>query len=75
VNLALLRRLACVPDLEIDLVTSALVNNLSKSSLRARRIFKVPVNNRNIHHSSNRELLTYAALAHAGPAQHSGAPL
>jgi glycosyltransferase involved in cell wall biosynthesis len=27
------------------------------------RIFKVPVHNQNIHHSSNRELLTYAARA------------
>ncbi len=64
VNRAILTRLAQLPDLEIDLVTSALGRQAEQESFaRHARIFKVPVNNRNIHHSSNRELLTYAARA------------
>lgn len=64
VNLALLQRWARVPALEIDLVTSALGAQFEQEQFAERiRIFKVPVNSRNIHHSSNRELLTYAARA------------
>jgi phosphatidyl-myo-inositol dimannoside synthase len=64
VNRAIVQRLACVPDLEIDLVTSALGQNFEEERLADRvTVFKVPVNNRNLHHSSNRELLTYAARA------------
>jgi len=64
VNLALLQRWARVPALEIDLVTSALGAQCEQEQFAERiRIFKVPVHNRNIHHSSNRELLTYAARA------------
>jgi phosphatidylinositol alpha-1,6-mannosyltransferase len=64
VNRALLQHFAKVPWLEIDLVTSAL-GRLEEEEPFAERIhiLKVPVNNRNIHHSSNRELLTYAARA------------
>jgi len=64
VNQALLQRFAQVPDLEIDLVTSALGVDAEDEPFSKRvHIYKVPVNNRNIHHSSNRELLTYAARA------------
>ncbi|MFP4441269.1 MAG: glycosyltransferase family 4 protein [Chloroflexaceae bacterium] len=64
VNRALLQRFADVPDLTIDLVTSALGRQAETEQFSEHiRIVKVPVNNRNIHHSSNRELLTYAARA------------
>jgi phosphatidyl-myo-inositol dimannoside synthase len=49
------------PHLHIDLVTSALGNKQESIRHSERiRIFKVPVWNKNIHHSSNRELLFYA---------------
>jgi phosphatidylinositol alpha-1,6-mannosyltransferase len=64
VNLALLQRFARVPWLEIDLITSALGSQAERERFAERiRILKVPVNNQNIHHSSNRELATYAARA------------
>lgn len=64
VNRALLQRWARVPALDIDLITSARGTRAESESFAERvRIFKVPVANRNIHHSSNRELLTYAARA------------
>ena len=64
VNYALLVRLAQVPSLQIDLVTSALGKQAESEQFAERvRILKVPVNNQNIHHSSNRELATYAARA------------
>ena len=64
VNQALLRRFASVPGLEIDLVTSALGKTQEDEALAERiHLYKVPVNNQNIHHSSNRELATYGARA------------
>jgi glycosyltransferase involved in cell wall biosynthesis len=64
VNRALLQQFARTPDLEIDLVTSALGRRSEQDRFAERvRIFKVPVNNQNVHHSSNRELLTYVARA------------
>jgi len=64
VNLALLHRFARVPDLEIELVTSALGRREEEEQFsEGIRILKVPVNNRNLHHSTNRELLTYAGRA------------
>jgi phosphatidylinositol alpha-1,6-mannosyltransferase len=64
VNHALLQRFAEVPWLDIDLITSALGRQAEEEQFAERiRIFKMPVNNRNIHHSSNRELLTYAIRA------------
>jgi glycosyltransferase involved in cell wall biosynthesis len=64
VNRALLERFAQVPWLEIDLITSALGRQAEEEQFAERiRILKVPVNNQNIHHSSNRELLTYTARA------------
>jgi phosphatidyl-myo-inositol dimannoside synthase len=64
VNRALLQQFAETPDLEIDLVTSALGRRREQQRFAERiRILKVPVNSQNIHHSSNRELLTYATRA------------
>jgi phosphatidyl-myo-inositol dimannoside synthase len=64
VNQALLQRFAEVAGLEIDLITSALGKRAEREQVAERvRLLKVPVDNRNIHHSSNRELLTYAARA------------
>jgi glycosyltransferase involved in cell wall biosynthesis len=64
VNRAILERLAVIPDLEVDLITSALGKRYEQEAFAERvRIFKVPVNNRNIHHSTNRELITYAVRA------------
>ncbi len=64
VNRALLERFADVPGLEIDLITSALGTQAEEEQFAERiHIFKVPVNNQNLHHSSNRELLTYATRA------------
>lgn len=64
VNRALLQQFALIPGLEIDLVTSALGRQREQERFAEQiRIFKVPINSRNIHHSSNRELLTYAAHA------------
>ncbi len=61
VNRAILQRLAAHPGLEIDLVTSALGRRYEEEHFTEHiRLLKVPVNNQNIHHSSNRELLTYA---------------
>jgi phosphatidylinositol alpha-1,6-mannosyltransferase len=64
VNCAILQRLARIPDLTIDLITSALGRDFEVERFADRVcLYKVPVNNRNLHHSSNRELLTYAARA------------
>jgi glycosyltransferase involved in cell wall biosynthesis len=64
VNQALLRHFAQQPGLEIDLITSALGRRYEQERFAERVcIYKVPVSNRNIHHSSNRELLAYAARA------------
>jgi phosphatidyl-myo-inositol dimannoside synthase len=63
-NLALLQRYAERPNLEVDLITAALGRRSEFEQFAENiRIFKVPVRNRNLHHSTNRELLTYAALA------------
>jgi glycosyltransferase involved in cell wall biosynthesis len=64
VNQVLLERFMPVENLEIDLITSALGNQLEESHLSDRiRLFKVPVNNRDIHHASNRELVAYSVRA------------
>jgi phosphatidyl-myo-inositol dimannoside synthase len=63
-NEALLQRFRQYPALEIDLLTSALGARYESEQFSEHiRILKVPVQNRNIHHSTNRELLTYAGLA------------
>lgn len=64
VNQALLVRFARMPWLEIDLVTSALGHEPESEQFAERvRMFKVPVNNQDLHHSSNRELSVYALRA------------
>ena len=61
VNQALLRQFSKFPSVEIDLITSALGTDHEDEKFAENiHIYKVPVNNRNIHHSSNRELTTYA---------------
>ena len=61
VNHAILQHFAGVPTLEIDLITSALGNKAEEEAFADKiKIYKVPVRNKNIHHSSNRELGTYA---------------
>jgi len=61
VNKAMLDRFTDVDWLNIDLITSALGTCREELQYADRvRITKVPVNNRDIHHSSARELLTYA---------------
>src|SRR5438094_6676868 len=63
-NHALLRNFAKIPELEVDLIISALGKNKEEEKFSEHiRIFKVPVRNKNLHHSSNRELLSYAARA------------
>jgi phosphatidylinositol alpha-1,6-mannosyltransferase len=60
-NLAMLQFFARLPGHEIDLITSALGKRGEAESFTEQiNIYKVPVNNKNIHHSSNRELVTYA---------------
>ena len=64
VNRALLERLAGVPDLEVDLVTSAAGRRAEEERFAERiRIRKVPVGTRDLHHAANRELLGYAGRA------------
>jgi phosphatidylinositol alpha-1,6-mannosyltransferase len=64
VNHALLQCFAQAPGLEIDLITSTVGKQREDEQFAENiRIFKVPVNNQNIHHSSSYELLTYAARA------------
>jgi glycosyltransferase involved in cell wall biosynthesis len=64
VNHALLERMARIPSLEIDLVTSAAGRDFESQHFSERvRIFKMPVNRRDIHHASNLELITYSNKA------------
>jgi phosphatidyl-myo-inositol dimannoside synthase len=64
VNRALLERYASNRELEIDLITSALGSKRESEQFADHiTIIKVPVWNRNIHHSTSRELLTYAVQA------------
>ena len=64
VNRALLERYASNRELEIDLITSALGAKWESEQFADRiTIIKVPVWNRNIHHSTCRELLMYAVQA------------
>jgi glycosyltransferase involved in cell wall biosynthesis len=53
-----------VPELQVDLVTSALGSRFEVEYFSDQiKLYKVPVRNRNIHHSSNRELIEYAVRA------------
>jgi len=61
VNKAILDRLLKVDGWTIDLITSALGREGEKQQYAPNvRLIKVPVNNRNIHHSTGLELLKYA---------------
>ncbi len=63
-NEALFRLYAGRPDLQIDLITAALGHRFETARLAPNiSLYKVPVLNRNLHHSSGRELLMYAAQA------------
>jgi phosphatidyl-myo-inositol dimannoside synthase len=60
VNRAMLERFSRVPGLEIDLITSALGKSFEDESFAEKiKLYKVPVHSKNIHHSSNRELVEY----------------
>lgn len=61
VNYHLLEELRKYPEIHVDLVTSSRSKSTYEQELFAKRIriFKVPVNNLNIHHSSNIELIRY----------------
>ncbi len=62
VNYHLLREMSACDYLYVDLVTSSRTRRTYETEQFAPRItiYKVPVGNKNIHHSSNRELLAYA---------------
>ena len=61
VNQVMLEHFAKVPGFDIDLVTSALGKDFEEAPFSDRiKVYKVPVRNKNIHHSSNRELIEYA---------------
>lgn len=61
VNQHVLEEIAKMEDVEVDLVTSSLTKDTYEQEQVSPRIciYKVPVDNKCIHHSSNRELLTY----------------
>lgn len=61
INLHLLQEWAKRPDVWVDLVTSSRTKKAEEREQFAERIwiYKVPVDNQNIHHSSNRELIRY----------------
>jgi phosphatidyl-myo-inositol dimannoside synthase len=63
-NLELLKQFVDFPEIEIDLVTSAIGGKPEFEKFSNHiNIYKVPVWNKNIHHSSNRELILYAIQA------------
>lgn len=63
-NLAVLKHYSRFAELEIDLITAARGIHFESEQFSERiRIIKVPVWNTNLHHSTNRELMTYTALA------------
>jgi glycosyltransferase involved in cell wall biosynthesis len=60
VNQYLLEGMSGYRDLWVDLVTSARGRTYETQPFAERiHLYKVPVRNRNIHHATNRELLTY----------------
>jgi phosphatidylinositol alpha-1,6-mannosyltransferase len=63
-NLELFKHFARLPELKIDLITSAMGGKSEFEQFSQNiSIYKVPVWNKNIHHSSNRELILYAVQA------------
>jgi len=64
VNKTILQDFAGRRELEIDLITSALGGHSQFEQFsKLIRIYKLPVWNKNVHHSSNRELILYALQA------------
>ncbi|HEX2055428.1 MAG TPA: glycosyltransferase family 4 protein [Nitrospiraceae bacterium] len=63
VNYHLLKEMTKCPDVTVDLVTSSRSRCRYEEERFSDRIMlhKVPVDNRNIHHSTNRELVRYSA--------------
>jgi phosphatidylinositol alpha-1,6-mannosyltransferase len=63
VNYQLMKELDQHEQIQVDLVTSSRTRNQYESEQFGAhsRIFKVPVDNKNIHHSSNVELLRYTS--------------
>lgn len=60
VNKELFKQFANHPSISIDLITSARGKQYEFEQFAENiRIFKYPVNNQDIHHSTNRELITY----------------
>jgi glycosyltransferase involved in cell wall biosynthesis len=61
INYHLLRQMSAHDGLHVDLVTSSRTRRTYETETFAPRItiYRVPVGNKNIHHSSNPELLTY----------------
>jgi glycosyltransferase involved in cell wall biosynthesis len=63
-NRAVLKYIAAHSEIRIDLITSALGGQTETTQFSKNiTIYKVPVWNKNIHHSSNRELIFYAVQA------------
>jgi len=62
VNKRLLDGIAEVGTIEVDLITSSRTKDQYEHEVLSPGIelYRVPVDNKNIHHSSNRELITYA---------------
>jgi glycosyltransferase involved in cell wall biosynthesis len=62
VNSHLLEGIAEYGNIQVDLVTSSRTKDQYEHEVLypGIELYKVPVNNKNIHHSSNRELITYA---------------
>ncbi len=62
VNFHLLEEMSRRPDVTVDLVTSSRSRTRYETERFADRItiYKVPVDNHNIHHATNRELLRYS---------------
>jgi len=62
VNYHLLEGITEVGNIQFDLVTSSRTKNQYEHEVLypGIELYKVPVNSKNIHHSSNRELITYA---------------
>lgn len=62
VNRHILEHWAAIKDVEVDLITSVPLGGPLdvESPTSSLRIHRVPVNNHNLHHSRNRELLLYA---------------
>jgi hypothetical protein len=64
VNQTLFNYFKDLPALTIDLITSGLGKHYEQERFSERiTLYKVPVNNRNLHHSTMRELLKYSFKA------------